>query len=198
MAAPLWSRFPSTKGESGDEAALVAQAVRDLKSFEPLYRRYVDPVYRYCYRRLGSREAAEDATSLVFAKALAALPRFRGGSFRAWLFAIAHRVVVDEIRSTRRAQPLGAAALVADASPTPEELALAEDRDRSVRGLLAALPLVQRHILELRLAGLTGPEIAEALGRSHASVRTGQLRAVARLRLLLADDTDSNGRGDDQ
>jgi DNA-directed RNA polymerase specialized sigma24 family protein len=39
--------------------------------------------------------------------------------------------------------------------------------------------------VELRLAGLTGPEVAAALGRSHESVRTTQRRALAQLRSLL-------------
>ena len=170
-----------------EEAALVARAVADRRAFAPLYARYLDPVHRYCHRRLGSREAAEDATSLVFAKALTALPGYRGGSFRAWLFAIAHRVVVDEYRAARPAHPLAAAAEVADPTPTPEEVALTGERGRSVRGLVAALPVDQRQVVELRLAGLKGPEIAHVLGRSHAWVRTTQTRAVARLRALAGD-----------
>ena len=43
-------------------------------AFAPLYARYFDPVYRYCYRRLGHPEAAADAAAQVFTKALAALP----------------------------------------------------------------------------------------------------------------------------
>ena len=42
-------------------------------------------------------------------------------------------------------------------------------------------------MLELRLAGLTGPEIARVLGRSHGSVRVAQYRAIARLRALLGE-----------
>ena len=60
----------------------MARALHDRQAFGLLYDRYVDPVYRYCYGRLGSREEAEDATSLIFARALAALPTHRGGSFR--------------------------------------------------------------------------------------------------------------------
>ena len=70
-------------------------AQRDPYAFALLYTRYLDPIHRYCYRRLGSREAAEDATSLVFAKALSALPRYHDTSFRSWLFTIAHHVVID-------------------------------------------------------------------------------------------------------
>jgi DNA-directed RNA polymerase specialized sigma24 family protein len=42
---------------------------------------------------LGTREAAEDANTEIFMRALAALPAYRAGEFRSWLFAIAHNVV---------------------------------------------------------------------------------------------------------
>lgn len=80
------------------DSVLVAAAQADRQAFAPLYDRYLDPVYRYCLRRLGSREAAEDATGQVFAKALAALPGYRDRSFRGWLFTIAHNVVGDAFR----------------------------------------------------------------------------------------------------
>ncbi len=48
------------------EDALVARSCGDPQAFAPLYDRYFDAVYRYCYHRLGSWDAAEDAASLVF------------------------------------------------------------------------------------------------------------------------------------
>jgi RNA polymerase sigma-70 factor (ECF subfamily) len=61
-------------------------------------------VFRHCYRKLGTREAAEDATSLVFTKALAAIDRFDAdrGTFAAWLFTIANHVLTDQFRVERR------------------------------------------------------------------------------------------------
>jgi RNA polymerase sigma factor (sigma-70 family) len=46
----------------------------------------------------------------------------------------------------------------------------------------------QRHIVDLRLAGLTGPEIAEVLGMSESAVKSSQFRAYSRLRKLLAEE----------
>jgi len=176
---------------AADDAALVAAAQRDPRAFAPLYERYVDPIYRYCYHRLGHREAAEDATALVFVKALAALPRCRPERFRSWLFAIAHNTVADAHRQ-RTVRPLltmDAAAEVADPTPAPDELALAADERRSVRALLAALTPEQARVLELRLAGLTEAEIAQVLGRSGGAVRSVQFRAITRLRALLGVET---------
>jgi RNA polymerase sigma-70 factor, ECF subfamily len=173
-----------------DDAALVLAAQRDPRAFAHLYLRYVEPVYRYCHRRLGTKEASEDATSLVFAKALAALPRYRteNSSFRSWLFAIAHNAVVDMHRAAVATRPLDALADRADREPGPEAALLAAEERRTVDGLLAVMAPDQRRVLELRLAGLTTAEIAAALGRNPGAIRAIQCRAAKRLRELLGRD----------
>jgi RNA polymerase sigma-70 factor (ECF subfamily) len=174
----------ATEPDSSD-AELVALAMEDPRHFSLLYARYLDPVHRYCYRRLGTREAAEDATSLIFTKALTAFPHYRHASFRGWLFTIAHNVVTDRYRGDHPEHALETVVELRDGSPSPEDLALAADERRSMSELLTRLPDHQRHVLELRLAGLTGAEIAQALGRSRSNVDVTQFRAVARLRVLL-------------
>jgi RNA polymerase sigma factor (sigma-70 family) len=146
-----------TRGNAGvldEDARLVVLAKTDRRAFAPLYARYFDPVYRYCYRRLGHPEAAADAAAQVFTKALAALPGYRedAPSFRSWLFAIAHNVIADDLRARRSVAPMTAAGHVAAAGPSPEEVAMSGEAVCSVRQLLAQLPPDQRQILELRLA----------------------------------------------
>ncbi len=179
-----------------DDARVVALAKRDPRAFAPLYARYFDPVYRYCYRRLGHPEEAADATAQVFTKVLAALPGYRedAPSFRSWLFAIAHNVIADDLRARRPVAPITAAGHVAAAGPTPEEVILANEAGDNVQELLALLPPDQRQILELRLAGLTGPEIAAALGRSLGAVKIAQVRAFARLRAMLNPEHPAAGK----
>ncbi|MGH2561474.1 MAG: RNA polymerase sigma factor [Thermomicrobiales bacterium] len=170
-----------------DEIALVARAKRERAAYGELYDRYLNRVYCYCVARLGSREAAEDATSLIFTKALDALPSCRDDAFRPWLFAIARNVVTDCHRAARPAEPLDAAHDLTDPAPRPDELAEGMDDSRFVHALLAHLPPDQRDVVELRLAGLTGPEIATTLGRGHGAVRIAQYRAFNRLRCLIAN-----------
>jgi len=177
---------------------LVALARTDPRAVAALYRRYLPPVFAFCERRLPTTEAAEDATSLVFTKAVAALPAYRegAGSFRSWLFAIAIRVAVDAHRARRPVTVLDAACDVPDSArwSTPEQAAEHADLVRLVHTALAALPSDQRAIVELRMAGLTGPEIADAVGRSLASVKFAQFRAYQRLRQLLAEPHKEDSR----
>src|SRR4051812_45494568 len=78
---------PVTSAAPLDDAALVAATLLDRQAFKFLYERHANRVYRYCYLKLGSPEAAEDALSEVFLKALANLGSYRGrGVFAGWLF----------------------------------------------------------------------------------------------------------------
>ena len=177
-----------------DERSLVEQAKRERAAFALLYDRYLTLVFRYCYLRLGTKEAAEDATSIVFTKALDGISSCRPDRFRSWLFAIAHNVVVDSYRFRSSTEPIEHAAELEDPSPSPLDAALLNDDERAVLVLLKQLSPEQREIVELRLAGLTGIEIATALERSPGAVRAAQFRAYARLRELLGDRADHEGR----
>jgi RNA polymerase sigma-70 factor (ECF subfamily) len=178
-----------------DEPTQVALAQRDPHAFAPLYEAYADAVYRYCYRRLGDPDAAADATSLVFTRVLAALPRYRHRSFRSWLFTIAHNTVIDGWRTARFEARLEAGAGRADPAPNPEEAVLSADAGWQVHAFLRSLPDDQRHVIELRLAGLTNQEIADTLGRSVAATKMLQVRALTRLRTLLCPEPASWERG---
>lgn len=184
-------KHASTRGsvcddhDEHDERALIAAARADRQAFAPLYAAYANPIFQYCYGRLGSREAAEDATSMVFAKALDALPRYRDGSFRSWLFTIAHNTIADHFRSARREEPLDRAASVAAPGLALDEMASEAEIHHRLRALLTQLPADQRAVIELRLLELNGPEIARVLGRGHVWVRVTQYRAITRLRELM-------------
>lgn len=180
---------PTTDPDEPDDAALAVEARRDPAAFDRLYRRYHPAIVRYCNRRLDDDDRAAEAAAQVFAKAWANLDRFRGGgpvSFRAWLFAIANRTVTDEHRR-RPSLPLDRAEDLPEANVTylPGPAAERAERRTALRSALARLPEEQRRIVELRLSGLDGVEIAAVLGRSHAAIKSSQFRAYARLRELL-------------
>lgn len=190
-----------------DDAVLVARAQRDREAFALLYDRYLDRIYRYCYRRLGSRETAEDATSAVFTKALTALGTYqaRPGGFRAWIFTIAHNVVTDVYRDRARrpSEPLADDLDLIDPDPSPEDAAVANDERRRLHALLAHLTPDQQRVIELRLSGLSGAEIGEILGRSRGAVNLAQHRAVKRLQRIVGrgptpSDDDAKQEGGDR
>lgn len=189
--------------DAPDDLSIVVRAQQDPAAFAPLYERYEPIVRGYCQRRLGNPEVAADAASRTFIRALQALPAFRpdpsrqGSTFRSWLFTIARHVVIDVHRRDRNHPsldqpgrdgiPLGESAIAIDPSATPEDIAITNDLGNQLRDALARLPERQRQIVELRLAGLTGAEIAASLGMSLSAIKSAQFRAYTTLRTLLDD-----------
>lgn len=184
-----------------EELAIVERARSHPAAFAPLYERYVDAVFGYCYRRTSDRELAADLTHQVFDRALTALHRFAQrpgtGSFRSWIFTIAHNLVVDTHRLRRETTPIERLPSLRDPATSPEEAAIAREQRRALQAAFAQLTEGQRQVVELRLAGLTGPEIAETLGMHLAAVKSTQFRAYARLRQILGDGFLRAGEGTD-
>jgi len=170
-------------GAETDES-LAAVAATDPAAFAELYRRYVGRIYRYCDRRLRDQGLAEDATSQVFLKALESLQRKRIDNVASWLFSIAHNEVIDRYRRQRNDADYATLDL-ASPGDTPEDLAILQSEVSDVRRALVQLTSDQQRVIELRLAGLTTPEIQEVLGKGRSWVGTTQFRALLRLRALM-------------
>ncbi len=195
---PAWLR-PKPDDQQVEEVevadgALLQAARHDHHSFNLLYQRYLTPIYGYCYVRLGSKEAAEDATSETFLKALAGLDSYQGGKVAAWLFRIAHNIVVDSYRKRRPQGSLTEAAALSDPTPTPEERMMAKVERAEVQAAIGMLKEEQRTVLELYFSGWTGEQIAAVLGRSAGAVRMLHLRAVERVRQIILDNARGEGR----
>src|SRR5689334_2974745 len=176
------------------DAELVRRAQADPEAFVDLYSRYVDPVFRYCTRRL-TRAAAEDATSITFLNALKAIRRFDPdhSGFRPWLFTIAHNAVIDQLR-LRPHDPIDGIDLVEE-GPTLDDYVIANERRRLFGRTVRRLTPDQQQVIHLRLAGLSGAEIADVMDKSPGAVRIIQHRAIKELRRLMglqeADRTES-------
>ncbi len=182
---------PPAENDPGGDSVYVAAAKRDPEAFSLIYRRYERRIHAYCLHRLGDPHAAEDATSLIFSRAFTKLDSCDPNRFRAWLFTIAHNTIVDGFRAPKRFErPLDEALHVVDPGASPERAALMSEAAQELEDLLARLPADQRRVVELRLAGLTGPEIAGVLGRSHDAVKKLQCRAIAKLRDFAATQPD--------
>jgi RNA polymerase sigma-70 factor (ECF subfamily) len=96
------------EGHPGEPELLVAAASGDEGSFAALVGPHERPLFRHCYRMLGSGADAEDAVQEVLLRAWRRLATFEGsGSFRGWLFRIATNVCLDALRSSRpRSEPM--------------------------------------------------------------------------------------------
>lgn len=172
-----------------DEIRIMRAAQRDPSLFAPLYERYFDRIYAYCLRRTSNAQEAEDLTSQVFTRVLTALQSYRGGMVAAWLFQIAHNIVINHYRGRRPILSLDDLDLSGDdeGESALEQIARAEE-GRVLQQLIAALPDDHRTLLSLAIdAGLNSYEIGAALGKNPTTVRVQIHRIIKQLRERFID-----------
>ena len=157
-----------------DERSLVEQARSDPEAFAELYRRHLERVHRFAWRRLGSREAAEDVAAATFERAWRGLPAFRwhDGGFPAWLLRIAANEVTDHVRRESRPSSDRGQRALSLLAPVPSAGAddLLEGDDPVLRAALDRIRPRYAEALALRyLADLAPAEAAAALGVSSST-----------------------------
>jgi RNA polymerase sigma-70 factor, ECF subfamily len=151
-----------------------------------LYRELQPGLLRYL--RSVAPGAAEDLAADVWVEVATSLRRFEGdpAAFRAWLYTIARRRVIDGHRraSRRRTDPVDRQRL--DDHPCadhPDETAL--DRlatETVVARVVAALTPDQAEVVLLRVVGGLGvTEVAQRMGKLPGTVRVLQHRGLRRL-----------------
>lgn len=130
---------------------------------------------------------AEDIAAEVWAEITAALPRFSGddGDFRAWLFTLARRRLIDSYRRTGRrpVEPLPDAERLHPVVPGVEDEAV--DRLAALAAIAAVHDVLPRHqaeIVLLRVVGGYGVQrVAGITGLRPVNVRVIHHRALRRL-----------------
>ncbi|REJ77701.1 MAG: sigma-70 family RNA polymerase sigma factor [Acidobacteria bacterium] len=165
-------------GRSTPEAALVHRALNGKQdAYDDLYRRYFPMVHGIVLARAPSCEA-DDLVQEVFIAAFKKLhtlndPDAVGG----WIASIARRRIVDSHRGKRKEEEI------------TENLASPDRPSNEAYEVLCAiksLPEAYCETLILRLVeGMTGPEIADATGLTHDSVRVNLHRGMKMLRKKL-------------
>ena len=172
-----------------DERELVERARTDATAFADLYRRYVDRIHAFAYRRCGDAALAEDITASTFERALRGLEGFRWGTggFAPWLFRIAANELTDHHRRSgrRRGDRAQRAADRVHDRVSVDDLDRIDDSDRVEllrAGLDALNPRYHRALVLRHLSGLDHDEAARAMGLSPSLMSVLVHRASASLR----------------
>lgn len=153
-----------------------------------LYEEYYDKIAHYAYVRIGTRPEAEDIAGEVFLKALESLKSYkeRGIPMQAWLFRIAHNLVVDHWRKTTKHKKVPIDTVQVEADVNPVTVAEKNIELERVTKAMEQLTREQREVIGLRFfGGLTSRETGDILNKSDGAVREMQRAAIAKLRGLL-------------
>jgi len=178
------------------DAAMERYATGDDGAFEAVYDVVAARLFAYLRRNVRDSHRCRDLLQETFLQIHRARGTFLpGGAVMPWAFAIARRLVIDQLRRERRSPPL---ADVSDPTATNVvELAGREDHAieegelvRSFIRELARLPEAQRVAFELlKRDGLTLAEAAAVLGVTVTAVKLRAHRAYVALRTALGVPT---------
>jgi RNA polymerase sigma-70 factor (ECF subfamily) len=181
-----------------DERLLEAAARGETASFQVLYERYRDPIFRFAYRMLGSVEAAEDVAHDCFVSLIKEPGRFDSGkaSLRTYLYAAARNQAVKRYHSQGRESAIEELPSEPRSAETYEPIrkVLDDELASEVQKAIADLPPLQREALVLfEYEDLSLAEIGAIVGVDSNTVKARLFRARDKLRGRL-DRYFRNGR----
>src|SRR4249919_879143 len=155
---------------------------------ETLFAKHHGEIYAYLLRMLREPELAADLTQDAFVKAYKNYETLeKPENARAWLYQIAHRVALDEIRRRKIIRFFPWIGESHGSAPSAERLVMEARLSGDMQRALARIPERQRAALLLaEVHDLTGLELAAALGVSHVAARALLTRARESLRQALA------------
>ncbi len=163
---------------------------------EELFAKHQGEIYAYLLRMLRDAELAADLTQDAFVKAYRAYDALqKPENARAWLYQIAHRVALDDLRRRRIVRFVPLVGEARSTAPSAERLAMDARLSGDLQRALEKIPERQRQALLLaELHDLTGLELAATLGVSHVAARALLTRARESLRQALASEKAADAK----
>jgi RNA polymerase sigma-70 factor, ECF subfamily len=167
--------------------AIAAAKNGDTQAFYSLYQQFIGRVYAICWRLLGNRQKAEDASQEIFIKVWQQLPTFRGdSSFATWLHSIATRTAIDLWRQEKNLR------LTDSTDEQPDLLQPAQSdlqHEVPLEQAIQRLPTQAKAVFVLfALEGYRHQDIASMLGIAEGTSKAQYFRARQLLQEWLADE----------
>jgi RNA polymerase sigma-70 factor (ECF subfamily) len=155
---------------------------------ERVYAAHHSEIYAYLARMLRDDELAADLTQETFVKAYRAYDTLLDQNrARAWLYQIAGRTALDELRRRKIIRFVPWVGESRGEAASAEDMVLQARLSADLEQALMRIPPRQRQALLLaELHELTGLELAQAMGVSHVAARALLTRGRESLRQALA------------
>ncbi|MBZ0303540.1 MAG: sigma-70 family RNA polymerase sigma factor [Anaerolineae bacterium] len=156
----------------------------DQESFAELVNTFQNAVYNLCYRMLGERTEAEDATQEAFLRAYLNMDRYDPArSFKTWVLSIASNHCIDRLRKRRLMwlsldEPLPPNIILSSNEPEPEDATIQDERSQAIQTLLGGLSTEYRAAVILRYwYDYSYAEIADILDTTESAIKSRLFRA---------------------
>jgi len=178
------------------DSTLVSQYIQGKEaSLEILIKRHQQRLYRFIYSKVQDKDVTEDVFQDTFIKVIRTLKKGNyneEGKFLPWVMRIAHNLVIDYFRKSKRIpsfknkDDFDIFSILGDGSLNAEKKMIQEQIYNDVRELVYSLPEEQKEVLIMRMyRDMSFKEISENTGVS-INTALGRMRyALINLRKLI-------------
>jgi len=160
----------------------------DERALEIIINKYKSRIYSFIYSKVLDKDVTEDIFQDTFIKVINTLKKRRykeEGKFLAWVMRIAHNLIIDHFRKTKKTSKFNNTddfdifSVLKDESLNAESQIVKEQIYENIRTLIAELPDDQKEVLLMRMyKDMSFKEIALA---TDVSINT----ALGRMRYAL-------------
>jgi len=183
--------FEFLKANQSDESLMLRYQQGDSAAFEILYKRHKDPLFAYLYRSHVDLQVIEEVAQEAWMAVVNAAERYRPtAKFKTYLYAIAHRKLVDYWRKNNieylvdRVDEKGES--LVEKVPGPSKLTSATvDLSMDLLLALESLSKEQQQAFLLKEEGFTRQEIAVMTGSNEETIKSRIRYATGHLRRIL-------------
>lgn len=173
------------------EAKLIKKAIAGKSNaWFALVNRYESSLYNYSVRMTGNRDDGLDLMQEIFISVYKNLPTYRGeGSFKGWIFKIAHYRCVEFYRRKKVMHSLDDEPECVDEGIGPRESLAVNQANQKLVTAMQMLPFEQKSVVELKFFGqFTFEEIAAQLSISSNTAKSRLYAALATMKERLEVD----------
>ena len=161
----------------------------DLEAFGKIYDSLVDSLYRYVFYKVDDRDEIEDILESLFLKVWQNINKYKkqkGLYFKAWVYRIAHNLVIDYYRTYREHASLDHRFSDESKDSDPTVLTKQSLNNEYLKDALKKLKKKHQQIIVYKFINdFSNKEIAQILNKSEGSVRIMQFRALKALKIEL-------------
>ncbi len=171
--------------------ALIALAVKgDKNAWLKLIKRYESVMYNYALRMTGNPDDGKDLMQEIFISVYRNLSTFRNeGSFKSWIFRIAHFRCIEFYRRKKPNQSLDDCEEFESNERGPEQDFVSNQSNNRLVNAMQTLPMNQKAVVELKFFGqFTFDEIAEQLAISSNTAKSRLYSALNSLKIVMEEE----------
>jgi len=155
----------------------------DLRAFDELYARYLNPIYRYIYKKTFHHQDTEDICQEVFIRVFRYIRHFKSeASFISWLYAIAKNETLRHLKKKMVRESTEVFSFEKERSFPPEVVGESSLK-LALKEALNRLSPYQRKVVILHgLKEISFSDISSILGKSKQATKSTWYRALRNLK----------------